>query len=391
MSLFTFAAAALYVLSGVTQPLLVTLLRLAGLASARAQLYMLFYYLGPSLLVIFVGRNQKGHIPQSDRQSFFRVSSYGSIEKQHETVASSLQQPHSFLSSRHALRFGCVFAALFDVGAQAMNFTGAALAGPTLFAVIYSSVTVWASLFSRFFLGRQLAWIQWVAVATVFVGLSLAATNATTEDHHSGGNASAGVALVLVGSAAHAGTYVLSEALMKPPKPSLAMPSETVESGVVERQDSWCPSERLSVLENTTIQALTALVTMVLWQLFFTCRYWSVEVSQPMQEAGTTITYAVVLLAAFALSNLIHAYTFFHTLRHYPGGASSAAVFKGLQAVLVFVATHFLYCHHIGGEEMCFSGWKLASLVMVVGGVFVFTTNQNSDQHHTTSASRETD
>lgn len=50
-----------------------------------------------------------------------------------------------------------------------------------------------------------------------------------------------------------------------------------------------------------------------------------------------------------------------------------AGVMKGLQAVLVFVATHFLYCGKTGGSEMCFTNGKFSSLVTVVGGVFWFS------------------
>jgi len=42
---------------------------------------------------------------------------------------------------------------------------------------------------------------------------------------------------------------------------------------------------------------------------------------------------------------------------------------KGLQAALVFVATHFAYCGRIGGDEMCFSKTKFVSLLTVSGGV----------------------
>ena len=42
---------------------------------------------------------------------------------------------------------------------------------------------------------------------------------------------------------------------------------------------------------------------------------------------------------------------------------------KGLQAVLVFVFTHFVYCGHMGGEEMCFTRGKFMSLITVTGGV----------------------
>ena len=50
----TAVAAGIYVLSGVAQPLLMTLAKDAGLADPTAQFYMVFYQLGPLSFVIVV-------------------------------------------------------------------------------------------------------------------------------------------------------------------------------------------------------------------------------------------------------------------------------------------------------------------------------------------------
>lgn len=42
---------------------------------------------------------------------------------------------------------------------------------------------------------------------------------------------------------------------------------------------------------------------------------------------------------------------------------------KGLQAVLVFAATALVFCGNTGGEEMCFTGMKFASLVPTPGSI----------------------
>ena len=47
----TFSSAGLYVLSGCSQPLIVTLLKEAGLADPTCQIYMLFYYLTPAIFI----------------------------------------------------------------------------------------------------------------------------------------------------------------------------------------------------------------------------------------------------------------------------------------------------------------------------------------------------
>ena len=89
-----------------------------------------------------------------------------------------------------------------------------------------------------------------------------------------------------------------------------------------------------------------------------------------MNVAGTTYRQAAIILSLIALSNLVHSSTFFFTLKYFPGGSTSAGVMKGLQAVLVFVVTHFVYCGRgYGGEEMCFTNKKFVALITVSTGV----------------------
>ncbi len=215
------------------------------------------------------------------------------------------------------------------------------MAGPTIFAIVYSSVTIWTAIFSQLLLGRIMNVWQWVNVITVFGGLAITATDSV----NTGDSVLKGTCLVIVGSGMHGLTYVMSEAVM------------TV------------GEEKLSVLQNNFIQAAVASFMFLGWQLFYTLPHFNQDIWMPMQTAGTTILYAFIILAGFGVSNIIHSMTFFHTLRHFPGGATSAGVMKGMQAVLVFVLTNFFYCNKIGGSEMCFSNIKFASLVTVCGGV----------------------
>lgn len=303
----TVANAAFYILSGCSQPILMTTCRDAGLANSSSQLYMLFYYIGPALVIIPIWWERT-------------------------------QWP----STRTILR-GCGIA-LFDIGSQTLNYTGASLAGPTIFAIVYSSVTVWTAVFSLLFLRRTMNQWQWIAVFVVFGGLSLTATDTVKV----GGDVLQGLLLVVLGSVMHALTYVMLEAIMT------------------------IGEQRLSIPQNCAISGLVASGCFLLWQVIYTIPRWDETIGDPMKDAGTTIWNALGILVLFAGANLIHAMTFLHTLRHFMGGATSAGVMKGLQAVLVFVATHFLYCGRTGGEEMCFTNGKLMSLITVTGGVFAY-------------------
>lgn len=126
--------------------------------------------------------------------------------------------------------------------------------------------------------------------------------------------------------------------------------------------------QQLSVIQNNFVQSGTNGCVMLMWQLFYTLPHFNEFIWNPMQDAKTTILYALILLGMFGLLSVIHSYTYFFTLAHYPGGATSAGVMKGLQAVLVFVFTDRLYCNRLGGPEMCFSRVKFISLVTVCGG-----------------------
>ena len=215
------------------------------------------------------------------------------------------------------------------------------MSGPTLFAIIYSSVTIWTAIFSQLFLGRKMNLRQWVYVLVVFVGLTMTATDSV----NMGEDVLKGSLLTMLGSAMHGLTYVICEAVM------------TV------------GEERLTAAQNNFVQGSVAGGVFLGWQVVYTLPHSAELIRIPMHNAGTTIWYALILLAGFGMSNVVHSYTYFYTLLHFPGGATSAGVMKGVQAVLVFVLTNLLYCNRIGGPEMCFSNGKFISCVTVTGGV----------------------
>ena len=77
----------------------------------------------------------------------------------------------------------------------------------------------------------------------------------------------------------------------------------------------------------------------VAWQVVYTLPRFEELVGAPMRAANTTVEHAALVFLAIFLANLLHAVTFQITLKHFTGGATSAGVMKGLQAVLVFAAT----------------------------------------------------
>jgi len=313
--------AAGYVLSGSSQPLMLQMLRNAGLADAKAQLYMWFYYFGPALVLIPL-----------------------------------LWRGDPWPRTIKKLILKAIGISVFDTVAASLNYAGASMAGPTIFAIIYSSVTVWTAIFSLLFLGRRMNLWQCLSVATVFGGLTLTAADSL----QLGASVLQGCALVLFGSAMHAMTYILCEAIM------------TV------------GEETLNVAQNCGIQSTVACIVLGLWQLVYTVPHWHEAIGGPMELAHTPLSWALSLLAVFSFLNWVHSVTFYETLVHFPGGATSAGVMKGLQAVMVFVLTHVAFCGRTGGEELCFTRPKFISLITVVGGVISYGIATQQKQHEHT-------
>lgn len=319
----TILAAVFYLASGVSQPLLMTAANLAGIADPRAQLYMLFYYAGPSMVGLGLRRRQDQHMVQGlDNQAKER-----------------------YWPSYKAIVRACSVACL-DILAQSINYAGNTLSGPTVFAIIYSSVTIWAALYSRILLGRELNVVQWVGMAIVFCGLSMTALHSINVGH----SVFLGACLVLAGSSLHAMTYVISEKIM------------TVGDA----------ADLISVRANCAVQGIVATIILALWQIAYTIPRFQELVAVPMAEAGSSYWDALLILGLIGAANLVHALSFFHTLAHFPGGAVSAGIMKGLQAVLVFFLTSLIFCGKSGGEEMCFTSLKFASLIVVVSGVLLY-------------------
>jgi drug/metabolite transporter (DMT)-like permease len=315
----TAVALFLFILTGCIQPLLMTLIRTAGLADPSCQLYMMFYYFGPASAIFLIWRQEDIVWP-----------------------------------SKHTISKACGIA-LWDISAQTLNYTGASLAGPAIFAIVYSSVTIWAALFSQIFLARRMNIFQWMAVILVFAGLAITAVDSA----ELGKGVIHGAIMVFLGSLMHGLFYVMSEAVMTKGE------------------------ERLAVEQNCAVQGLTASVLFLLWQMVYTLPNAHKKLWIPMEHAGTSHGTALGLLSLFAVNSFLHSITFYYTLRHVSGGATSAGIVKGLQAVLLFVVADWMYCGRIGGKEMCFSTLKLISLITVASGVlgYGYATNNEHAKH----------
>eukprot|EP00929_Paragymnodinium_shiwhaense_P015533 TRINITY_DN123639_c0_g1_i1.p1 TRINITY_DN123639_c0_g1~~TRINITY_DN123639_c0_g1_i1.p1 ORF type:complete len:343 (+),score=69.92 TRINITY_DN123639_c0_g1_i1:80-1108(+) len=162
-----------YLASGVTQPLVMSATKYAGLADKNCQLYLLPYYVG--------------------------MASVG-------LLACCLPGPRWCSLPLHRS------AALALVGfcGQSLNWTGNMLAGSQVYAVIYASVTIWSALISRVLLQKALTTRQWSAIFIVVFGLTITGFGAK----NNGTQVFLGACMVTAGAVLHATSHVLAEFVM---------------------------------------------------------------------------------------------------------------------------------------------------------------------------------
>ena len=372
-------SAGLYVLSGVTQPILMAYAKHAGLGDAKCQLYMLFYYIGPASVAFSLRRSGGGRKRNNNAGSQYGSTSSntngGESSGDGGNVAVAVNEDRSWPTVPQVKVASGI--ALFDIFAQSIVYAGNNLAGPTIFSIIYSSVTIWAAIYSQFLLSRTLSREQWIGICLVVIGLSLTAMDSLSHGEH----VFAGACLILVGSSLHAMTYVLSEKIMIDSSPMLqTTESDAMLTSTMTQQQTVKETKRISVRANCAVQGIVACVAFFIWQLIYTIPHFQTSILTPMADVGTTTTRAIGILSSISISNLIHSITFFQTLKSFPGGATSAGVLKGLQAVLVFMMSSILLCGRWGGSEMCWSTNKLLSLIVVVCGIMFYGASTKADK-----------
>ena len=348
----------------------------SGLANPKCQLYMLFYYIGPALVATQMKCRSSSNkqikktkcatyddgvqhcnnntTTNNDTSYYGTVSSSTNDIKVHDDGNNGYEneEDEERLWPSKVIILKASGIALFDIFAQSMVYTGNNLAGPTIFSIIYSSVTIWTALYSKVLLSRSLSKLQWLGVLFVVLGLSLTAKDSSK----AGDSVFLGAILILVGSSFHGLTYVLSELLMT----AKSSPSLSKER------------EHISIRANCAVQGIVATVALLGWQVVYTFPRRQSLILDPMDDAGTSPLYALAILMTIALANLLHSVTFYGTLKNCPGGSTSAGVLKGLQAVLVFAASSLILCGRLGGMEMCWSRSKFISLVVVVFGILLY-------------------
>lgn len=241
------------------------------------------------------------------------------------------------------VRWNVVFAiSFFEMLAQVLNMNGLIYAGSAIFTVIYSSITIYTAVFSYVFLNRQLHVMQWVGVVVVMVGLAMTSLSAKND----GIDVEFGVFLILLGTAVHSFTYIMSEYLL------------------VVVEDAIAPQLLSSIL------GAIGSFLILCWQLIYTLpNYQTKVVDEFHRHKDGSIEVILVSYLVLSVNAMVHALCFFALLGSV--GSTTTSVSKGVQSVAIFIASHYAFC--LVQESQCFTPLKGCSLAVVIIGVTAYS------------------
>lgn len=305
MLLKTFCFLLFYVLSGILTPLLIELLSINGSAEKTTMLIALPNSIGMACCIL------------------------------------------TNWSARRAgkIRWRLVFTiSFFDTISQVLNMNGLIFAGSAIFTVIYSSVTIYTAIFSYIFLNRQIHFMQWFGVIVVMIGLASTSLSAKND----GDDVEFGVFLILIGTALHSVTYIISEYLL----------------AVVE--DAIAPQLLSSIL------GAIGSFLIICWQLIYTLPNIQEKVIDEFYLHDGNISVVISSYIALGAACMIHALCFFFLIGSV--GSTTTSISKGVQSVAIFIASHYAFCNT--QQSQCFTPLKGCSLIIVIIGVLIYSSFQ---------------
>lgn len=250
-------------------------------------------------------------------------------------VGMSLVLPLSCLlgmrPSRRPVRLGVAWkASVVDFGSAVLLNTALVRSGATAFTLAYSSCALFVALIGT----RSLRVEQWSGVILVTLGLALYSRGGGGSDD------AFSLALALLGSVGHSTMYVCAERALA--------------------------TGALTPFELSTAMGTSQSLVLIAWSSLCVA-FFDLGVARPL--------YALKGYAALAVVDAAHALSFFATLGD--RGALSASLLKGVQIVLVYVASQLLFqCYSDGRPLECLAQRaataKSAAVALVVLALVVF-------------------
>eukprot|EP00616_Rhizochromulina_sp_CCMP1243_P009241 CAMPEP_0118981754 /NCGR_PEP_ID=MMETSP1173-20130426/31230_1 /TAXON_ID=1034831 /ORGANISM="Rhizochromulina marina cf, Strain CCMP1243" /LENGTH=412 /DNA_ID=CAMNT_0006932199 /DNA_START=13 /DNA_END=1247 /DNA_ORIENTATION=- len=203
----------------------------------------------------------------------------------------------------------------------------------SLFVVLYASCTIWTAVIAQVWLKQRLSLARWCAIAAIALGLCGDALTAEIGTPQNGSRA--GVLLVLAGAFLHSYTICLAERTIR-----LLPTVSSIEAC------SFMGAIEASILA------------------FYEITHVLLDAPMPFPPSNVLVLYP--LLTFF---QAVHAASFFYILGNF--GSVTTGVLKGLQMVVVFLASDVLFCS--ADESDCVTASKFACVVLVVLGLLTYS------------------
>lgn len=323
-----------FVLTGVAQTLLAQVAFYAGGAAPSSLLPVAANYFGCFLSLL---------IPQHE------------VAKEKESIETDV-----FSRSRCGTMVPAVtpLAGRFIAGLAVLDFVGHTLsilglmsAGSGTYQVIYSTVVVFAAVWSQLILKRVLSSQHWLAVVLAAFGLSLSvlghgSPHEVAEDHsvevEKEHRYVFGVALTLLGTLVFSFHYTVADYLA-------ALPNAPTGHAIRTRLGFYLAAMACAYEVFVTLPNFQELV---------------LDQIHPGKGLTVFLTYLSLIVAS-----CLHLISFFQLMGKI--GAVSIGILQTARSVFVFVLSHVLFCS--SHEEQCFTMWKGVSTVVVTSAIFFFT------------------
>lgn len=240
---------------------------------------------------------------------------------------------------------------LIDVVATTTTLFGQLMVGSGIYNIIYSSVTIWSAVGSLILLKRRLTAWMWAGVAIVTVGLMVSGVGALTSF---GTDKLIGMVVVLAGTILHSCVYWVTEYFcitrMHPIHPRIL-------AGYI---------------------GMFGVSIFAVYILIYTVPHWDSLFVEPVEVAGGSYWHVALLYLALILMDWMHLYAQFTAVVSL--GAVMVGVNKAVSSAGVFILSHLVFCSSDSGQ--CIDLFKIVSLLLVLGGVVLYTLASGKQKQH---------
>ena len=228
-----------------------------------------------------------------------------------------------------------------------------ALIGSGIFTVIFSSIVVYIATLNRIKFHRDVSKLRWGALLIITSFVIVSAGGAIK----GGSNfldTLLGICFALGATFGYGTVYVLLNDLFEKDK-ELALRTN---------------APRIS---QTFLLLCVALIETFANLLYFVCvviPMWTPWVAEPMKEKNTSLGYGFLLFILLVVVDGSHMIGFYFCTSFGKVAATSSGVNKALQAAILFVCSHYIFCS--SHQRQCMNTGKTIGTIGVVCGVLLY-------------------